>query len=304
MIKLILVFLLISINIYSQTETLNFLNISENSKIRALGGNNVSLIKNHNYFLSNPALISLSNKSISLNYLKYIIDINSSSILYSDSSKFFGNYGIGLKYFSHGKFEGYDKFGNESGSFYPKEFMISLGKSINFSNFSVGTNIKYFHSKIYNKKNSGFLVDIGTIFIPNRKRDLSFGFVVNNFGILFNKNNIEIPTTIKIGSSFKPKYMPIRFSITYIKPFSKSFEKKHDISIGLEGLVSKFINLQIGYNHILNNGFKLPNSEKLRGISYGFELLISNLNINYSRSTLNSMSTSNSISIYFNLKRV
>ena len=88
-----------SIQTLSQENVLNFIEITDNSKINALGGNNISL--DHGYFFINPSLIK--ERSISINYLNYILDINSSSILFSDSSNFLGNYGIGIKYFSHGK---------------------------------------------------------------------------------------------------------------------------------------------------------------------------------------------------------
>ena len=98
---LLVVGLIINSNLFSQNSLINFLETSENSKIGALGGNNVSLNEKNNYFLSNPAFTYKSNKVVSINYLNYISDINSSSILFTDSSSFLGNFGIGVKYFSY-----------------------------------------------------------------------------------------------------------------------------------------------------------------------------------------------------------
>ena len=302
--RFIFLLILFSSKLYSQSETLDFIEISENAKISALGGNNISLYENQNYFLSNPALISFNRDKISINYLNYILDINSSSILYSDSIKYIGNYGFGIKYFSHGKFIGYDMFGNSLGNFYPKEIMITFGKSINLSNLFIGTNIKYFKSRIYNNSNSGILSDIGMIYFPYKEKKLSIGLVIANFGILFNKNNIELPITLKIGTTFKPKYMPLRFSVTYVKPYNYLYNNLHNISFGVEALMSKFINLQIGYNRNMDKGFVLPNSEKIRGFSYGIELILKRFNFNYSKVIVNSISSSNSISIHFNIKRM
>ena len=302
--RFIFLLILFSSKLYSQSETLDFIEISENAKISALGGNNISLYENQNYFLTNPALISFNQDKISINYLNYILDINSSSILYSDSIKYIGNYGFGIKYFSHGKFIGYDMFGNSLGNFYPKEIMITFGKSINLSNLFIGTNIKYFKSRIYNNSNSGILSDIGMIYFPYKEKKLSIGLVIANFGILFNKNNIELPITLKIGTTFKPKYMPLRFSVTYVKPYNYLYNNLHNISFGVEALMSKFINLQIGYNRNMDKGFVLPNSEKIRGFSYGIELILKRFNFNYSKVIVNSISSSNSISIHFNIKRM
>ena len=302
--RFIFLLILFTSKLYSQSETLDFIEISENAKISALGGNNISLYENQNYFLSNPALISFNRDKISINYLNYILDINSSSILYSDSIKYIGNYGFGIKYFSHGKFIGYDMFGNSLGNFYPKEVMVTFGKSINLSNLFIGTNIKYFHSRIYNNSSSGILSDIGMIYFPYKGKKLSLGLVIANFGIILNKNNIELPTTVKIGATFKPEHMPLRFSITYVKPYKYLYNNIHNISFGIEALISKFINLQIGYNRKMDKGFVLPNSEKIRGFSYGIELILKRFNFNYSKVIVNSISSSNAISINFNIKRM
>ena len=286
-----------SIKTYSQEEFLNFIEITDNSKINALGGNNIS--SEHNYFLLNPSLTN--DRSISLNYLNYILDINSSSILYSDSSRFLGNYGIGVKYFSHGKFEGYDISGSYNGDFYPKEYLFTFNKSYKLSMFSIGTNLKYFYSKLYDKSNSGMIVDIGADFSPLPTKDLRLALVFSNIGFLLAENQMIIPSNFKFGTSFKPEYMPLRFSVTYI--YSQKNYEKENFSFGIEVLLSKYMNVLIGYNFKNDKGFKLNKSEKLRGISYGLELILKRFELNYSRLILNSISNSNNISINYKLKR-
>ena len=95
--------------------------------------------------------------------------------------------------------------------------------------------------------------------------------------------------------------MPLKFSLTY-RYYVKSVEN-NNFTIGVEGILSKFLNIQIGYNHLLNNNMKLPNSTKISGISYGIELLLSRFMINYSRVMVNSISSTNAISLSINLKR-
>ena len=276
---------------------MNFVEIADNSKINALGGNNISL--DHGYFFINPALIK--ERSISINYLNYILDINSSSILFSDSSSFFGNYGVGVKYFSHGKFDGYDNFGNYNGEFYPKEYLLTFSKSYKISKFSIGTNLKYFYSKLYNNSNSGLIIDLGANFTPFINKYFNIAIVFSNIGFLLGENQIIIPSNIKIGTTFKPEYMPLRFSLTYMNS-QKSYEKEN-FSLGIEVLLSKYLNIMLGYNLKNDSGFKLNNPDKLRGISYGIELKLKKFEIYYSRLILNSISNSNNISINYKLKR-
>ena len=63
------------------------------------------------------------------------------------------------------------------------------------------------------------------------------------------------------------------------------------------------MSIQLGYNHKINNNMKLPNSTKINGISYGIELLLSRFIVNYSRVVINSISSTNAISLSYNLKK-
>ena len=104
-----------------------------------------------------------------------------------------------------------------------------------------------------------------------------------------------------IRDRFKPEYMPLRFSFTYMNS-KKSYEEEN-FSLGIEVLLSKYLNIMLGYNLKNDTGFKLNNPDKLRGISYGLELVLKRFKLNYSRLILNSISSSNNISINYELKR-
>jgi hypothetical protein len=297
------VFLFISIlfcfNSYSQEQNLRFLEIHDDARINALGGNNISSYNKNPYFFLNPSFIG--EKKISVNYLKYILDINSSSILYSDSINYIGKFGVGIKYFSHGKFKGFDNQGNYTGEFSPKEYLINFGKSYKFLNISIGTNIKFFNSKLYDESYSGFLFDFGMNYIPDKINNLTLALVLSNYGFLLTNNHTDLPSNIKVGLTFKPEYMPLRFSFTFYQPQKKNFISQN-VSLGIEILFSKYFNILVGYNHKNNKSFKL-NTEKLRGVSYGLELTLKRINLNYSRLILNSISNSNNISVSYNLKK-
>tara|TARA_B100000959_G_C14954059_1_gene612954 strand:+ start:54 stop:698 length:645 start_codon:yes stop_codon:yes gene_type:complete len=212
-----------------------------------------------------------------------------------------GKFGVGIKYFSHGKFKGFDNQGNYTGDFFPKEYLISIGKSYKVSNITIGTNIKFFNSKLYDESYSGFLVDVGMIYIPEKINNLTLALVLSNYGFLLTNNHTDLPSNIKIGLTFKPEYMPLRFSFTFYQPQKNNFISQN-ISLGIEVLFSKYFNILVGYNHRNNKSFKL-NSDKLRGLSYGLELTLKRINLNYSRLILNSISNSNNISINYTLKK-
>ena len=166
---------------------------------------------------------------------------------------------------------------------------------------TIGTNIKFFNSKLYDESYSGFLVDVGMIYIPEKIKNLTLALVLSNYGFLLTNNHTDLPSNIKIGLTFKPEYMPLRFSFTFYQPQKNNFISQN-ISLGIEVLLSKYFNILVGYNHRNNKSFKL-NNDKLRGLSYGLELTLKRINLNYSRLILNSISNSNNISINYNLKK-
>ena len=178
---------------------------------------------------------------------------------------------------------------------------MTFSKSYKISKFSIGSNLKYFYSKLYNTSNSGLIIDLGANFTPYVNKEFNIAIVFSNIGFLLGENQLLIPSNIKIGTSFKPEYMPLRFSLTYMNS-QKSYEKEN-FSLGIEVLLSKYLNIMLGYNLKNDTGFKLNNPDKLRGISYGLELILKRFKLNYSRLILNSISSSNNISINYELKR-
>ena len=76
------------------------------------------------------------------------------------------------------------------------------------------------------------------------------------------------------------------------------------MNVGLEILISKNLNLQLGYNYKIDQEFSLTNNRNNGGLSYGIEILLRRFNLNYGRVITNTLNTSNIISLNFNLKRI
>ena len=73
------ILILSSLSAYSQEQNLRFLEIHDDARINALGGNNISSYNNNPYFFLNPSFVG--EKKISINYLKYINEYSIKSFI-------------------------------------------------------------------------------------------------------------------------------------------------------------------------------------------------------------------------------
>ena len=115
---------------------------------------------------------------------------------------------------------------------------------------------------------------------------------------------------MQLGTTFKPKYMPVRVSFTLNKSseklslndlYSNSFAQfLSHMNIGLEILISKNLNFQLGYNYKIKQELSLTNNRNNGGLSYGIEIVLRRFNLNYGRVIMNTLNTSNIISLNFN----
>ena len=83
-------------------------------------------------------------------------------------------------------FDGYDEFGNSTGTFSGNEVALFLGYAlqIGFSDFYAGANIKLISSKLEQYSSFGGAIDLGLIYI-NSYLDFNAALVIRNIGTQF-----------------------------------------------------------------------------------------------------------------------
>ena len=286
-----------------------FLNIPYTARISGLGGVNVSQVdQDVNLFLSNPALIrdTLSGYA-SVNYLSYFADISLTSFTYARKvDKIGGMLSIGIQHIGLGNIDGFDPSGNATQPFSSGETAITLSHARKAGNFQMGINMKLIASNIASYKSNALLFDLGGVFIHPDKQ-LNIGMTIKNVGFILSdyteESNSKSPLDVQIGATFKPEHMPLRFSITayqfinggediaYYEPSSElqndepgEFDKfaRHFI-IGTELLLSKNVNIRLGYNHLVRKELSLESKSGGAGFSYGFMFRVKTIEFAYSR---------------------
>jgi hypothetical protein len=291
-----------------------FLRLPTNAQQAALGGLNVSLInKNVNLFTANPALLSPAvHKHASLSFVPYYGGVNYSTLAYAHDFSKAGRWGVALQYMDYGNFEETDASGMVVGSFQANDFVFTTTHARTIGHYTLGVNAKLAGSAIAEYNAFGFLCDIGATF-KHPEHDFSVGLLIKNIGFAFNTytpgTGLALPFDVQAGSSFKPEFMPLRFSftvhhlhtfdITYDDPVfnttidqngNKVVEKvgfadklfRHFV-FGTEILLSKAFQVQLGYNHLTRQEMQLENRMAGAGLSFGASLQIKAFQMAYSR---------------------
>lgn len=284
-----------------------FLNIPSNARLSGLGGVNVSLANQDvNLGFSNPALSgdSLSGL-VSFSYLSYFADVNVVSSIYQHDFGKMGSWFMGVNHISYGDFDSFDAAGSPLGEFDASETAIVIGRSHQIRTFSLGASIKFLNSNIAGFSSNALVLDVGGAFIHPNQRFFA-GLVIKNAGIVLSEysetSDTELPFDVQAGISFKPQYMPLRFSLTgynlsrgNIASFNDQLITQNEesagtfdqvfrhINIGAELLLSKNFNIRVGYNHLVRQELKLESTAGGAGFSFGLMFRIKAFEFTYSR---------------------
>ena len=323
--------------VYSQVggaSLFQFLNQSDNSRIMGVGGLNVSTKDDDVDMLTqNPSsLDSIHVQELSINYLPYFTDINKTSLLYTFNTKKIGALAISSSYISYGEFERKDIYNQRNGTFSARDFSFGVTNSHQINNISVGATMKFAGSYIDTYSSHAVAFDFGANF-THPKYDLQVGMVLKNIGFVFDGYvggaNLDLPMDLQIGVSYKPEYMPIRFSATgfnlltneaYYFDASRNpdFDDQGNqiegeksvaeeifrrIIWGAELMFSEKFQIQAGYNHMRRQELKLKDVGGVSGFSVGGKLKIKGYDIGFTRAWYHAAGGTSVFSVSTNLSR-
>jgi hypothetical protein len=324
----IFIFSIIMSPSFSQTggdNVYEFLNLTHSGLVSALGGTNVSLSGNNpNLIYHNPALLNSGmNNSLALNYVNYFAGINYGLAIYSRSVNNIGNFAAGVTYLNYGSFTATDPSGNLTGNFSAAEYAFSMIYSRNIDSlFSIGINFKPILSNLENYTSFGVAFDIGAAW-HNRTNLFSAGLVIKNAGYQITtyagEPRQKLPFEIQAGVSQKLAYAPLRFSLTfrhlekfdltYLYPepsatgstgtISSDFTENlfRHIILGAELIPHKNFYLCGGYNYQRRRELQIESNISTVGLSWGFGINTSWLNIEFGRATYHLAGSSSHISL-------
>lgn len=324
----ILIFSILSVPGFSQTggdNVYEFLNLTHSAYISSIGGSNVSVFSNDlNMAYHNPGLLDSSmDKSIVLNYVNYFAGINYGMVMYSRSFRGIGNFGTGITYLNYGSFTEADESGNITGNFTASEYAFSMLYSRNIDTlFNIGANLKPVLSHLEKYSSFGFALDIGASY-HSRNSLFSAGLALRNIGLQLTSYAGEekqpLPFEIQAGISQRLAHAPFRFSLTlrhlekfdlthqYILPVSTGEPEISDsdfgenllrhMVFGIELIPHKNFYISGGYNYQRRSELKVDQKVSTVGLSWGFGIKTSFIDVEFGRATYHLAGSGNHISL-------
>jgi hypothetical protein len=315
----------------------NFLKLSNSARNTAMGGNTFAIQDNDiNLALINPSLINESmNNNLSFSFVDYFSDINYGYALYSRTFKKFGSFTGGAQYLNYGKFIEADETGQNIGNFTAADYCMNIGwgKSLD-SAFSVGANLKGIYSQLERYNSYGVAVDVAGTY-NNPAKNFTASLLFSNIGRQikpYTDGNYErLPFEIQIGMSKKLKYVPFRLSVaaTHLEKFDLTYEsevnstpavdpltnepsnpeKVFDFAdkvmrhfvLGGELIISKNLNLRLGYNYQRRKEMRIESKGSTVGFSWGFGIRVSHFHLSFARAKYHLYGSPNNITLTTNL---
>lgn len=281
----------------------DFLQLPAHARLAGLGGINVSLAdRDINFFHNNPALAGDTlNGTASAGYQFYIGDVGNALLTYAHRFKKRGQLVVGIQHTSYGSLQGYDEYGDETLEYHSGETAVLVGRSHQIGHMRLGVSLKGVFSNIAGYRSNALLMDIGGIF-AHPKEDFTVGMVFKNLGFVLSDYREDVssrvPFDLQAGASFKPEYMPVRFSLTGYQLLKRRllFEgvagekasalKKifSHINAGAEILLHRNVNVLIGYNYLLHQALRWETGNAVAGFCYGVSFMVKPVEFIFSRS--------------------
>ncbi len=280
-------------------QAFTFLNLPSNAQINGLGGINNSTTLNVNDVWASPALADSSwENQVAMSFSPYLAGTKLISFAYSLPTKSKDNWTVGVQYLNYGTMTQTDATGNETGTFTAADYAIAGSYARQEGNFRLGTTLKLVGSGIETYQSYSLMTDIGGLF-KHPKHDFTIGLTFKNIGLVFKpffpSNTPTLPLDVQLGMTLKPKYMPVRISLTahhlyqwdisyndpllnykidangnrIVTKISAIENAARHLVLGLEILAHKNVSVLLGYNHLRKQELKLANISGGAGLSGG-----------------------------------
>lgn len=314
-IKTLIVIGLLNTTMYSQVGsdyTYRFLNLPSSPLQASLGGKNFTNQQQVNQAFLNPALINKEmDNQLAVNFSKVYGVANYGSAGYSKTFQSNKNIFIGANYINYGDLEGYDQFGNATGSFSGNEVALVVGSSyqLDQSNWYIGANVKFVFSNMESYNSIGTGLDLGVLY----KDDITgwdIAFSTRNLGgqlKTYNGHREKMPIDVAIAISKQLENVPLRWHVTIdnLQQWDLSTANPNRGKTTIEGIVEeekvgffnnalrhvilgielfpdKKISARLGYNFRKGEELKIVDHRHFAGFTAGIGFKTNRIRFDYS----------------------
>jgi hypothetical protein len=302
-------------------QSFSFLNTPTSARLAALGGVNVSLHdRDVNFFSSNPSLAGDTlTEFASANYHFYVADVGVAAFTFQPSFKSTGPLTLGVQHMGYGTIDSYDASGAHTGSFTSGETALSLAKHFQSNAFRFGATFKTVFSNLAGYNATALAFDVGGLYI-HPKQALTIGLAFKNIGLVLTDyeegSQSQLPFDVQVGTTFKPEHMPFRFSLTaFDLTRYDAFENRDDkltstdkvmrhLNASAELLLSKNVNVLVGYNFRKRQELKLAEISGGAGFSFGASIRLKKAELVINRTSFGVGQASYGFTLSANLRKM
>lgn len=273
----------------------DFIQMGISARSAALGGAFTSIADDQSALFFNPGALSTVKKStVSATFMKHVLDINSGQAVYTlpfDSTTS-ERIALSAVYTSYGSFERTDEFGNIQGTFSANNiaFIGSYSNELD-STLSYGCNAKFLFVRLENLSSTAIALDAGVLYrIPSSRTNI--GFSILNIGTqlsTFTGITDELPVDVRLGINHRLRGLPLllNFSLHHLADDADAFfDRVGNFSIGGEFILSKVLDLRIGYDNYVRDATSIQGQRRFSGFSAGLGIRSKYAIIDYGVSAL------------------
>lgn len=249
----------------SQTEY-NFLRLPVSAHAAALGGDNISLIEDDaSLIFANPALLSsVSDKTITLNYMNYMSGVNTASASFNRVIKQKASVAVSAQFISYGTMKEMDENNVQTGEFSAKDIALAGYFSYMLTDRLVGgITAKFITSYIGSYNSIAMGVDLGLNYY-DPDRDLSVALVAKNLGgqlKAYNDTYENMPIDVQLGVTKRLTHTPFRLSLSLVDLNHWDYKFINHWVGGIDILIQDNIWVGAGYNFRRANEMQISDAE-------------------------------------------
>jgi hypothetical protein len=213
-----------------------------------MGGAFVGLADDASAIYWNPAGVAdIDRTELSFMHLSWFQDISYEHFALAQPLGRWGVWGWSIAYLHMDKLEGRDQQGEPTSDFTSSDMAITLclGHRIT-ADLSFGVSIKHIHEKIEEENANALAFDLGCLY-QTPLDDLFLGGSIQNLGqgIKFVKETCKLPTTLKLGTSYR--YSLAKNPMNFVLDIYLSQNNQTSLHLGTEYIYRNMIAGRIGY---------------------------------------------------------
>lgn len=288
----------------------DFIQLGISARSAGLGGAFTSMTKDQTALFFNPGSLSTVEKSdVSATFMKHVLDISSGMATYTlpiekNSTE---RMAISAVYTTYGSFDRTDEFGTVTGSFSANNVAL-MGTYSNEldTTLSYGVTAKLMYATLDDLASSALAIDAGVLYrMPTSRTNI--GFSILNIGTqlsTFEGITDRMPLDVRLGINHRLRGLPLllNFSLHHLADDADVFfDRIGNFSIGGEFILSKVLDLRIGYDNYVRNATSIQGQRRFSGFAAGVGVRTAYVQIDYGVSALGTAGSIHRLTLHTSL---